>query len=120
MAMYDFSKNSSPPEGKVLPYTDKPFLDSPEDFHFAIIGDRSGSERKGFFGETMKALNLLRPEFTICVGDLDRIQADFMVKGDSAFLHVRAAEQGSHLLHDTHPYLVVPEVFSDHSVLPRI
>ena len=70
MAMYDFSKNSSPPEGKVLPYTDKPFLDSPEDFHFAIIGDRSGSERKGFFGETMKALNLLRPEFTICVGDL--------------------------------------------------
>ena len=70
MAMYDFSKNSSSPPGKVLPYTDKPFLDSPEDFHFAIIGDRSGSERKGFFGETMKALNLLRPEFTICVGDL--------------------------------------------------
>ena len=71
MAMYDFRKKDfSPEKGKVLPYTDKPFLDAPEDFHFAIIADRGGSERKGFFGETMKALNLLRPEFTICVGDL--------------------------------------------------
>ncbi|MBO4526228.1 MAG: metallophosphoesterase, partial [Victivallales bacterium] len=53
-----------------LPYTDKPLLDNPQDFHFAIIADRTGGERKGPFGETMKALNLLRPEFTICVGDL--------------------------------------------------
>ena len=54
----------------VLPYTDKPLLNDPQDFHFAIIADRTGGERKGPFGETMKALNLLRPEFTICVGDL--------------------------------------------------
>lgn len=52
------------------PYSDKPLLDDPQDFHFAIIGDRSGGERKGIFRKTMTALNLLRPEFTICVGDL--------------------------------------------------
>ena len=52
------------------PYTDKPLLDDPEEFHFAIVSDRTGDERPGPFSEAMKALNLLRPEFTICVGDL--------------------------------------------------
>lgn len=69
MATYDFQKEWNN-KGEVLPYTEKPFLNKGEDFHFAIIADRGGSERKGFFGATMKALNLLRPEFTICVGDL--------------------------------------------------
>ena len=53
-----------------VPYTRKPLLDDPQEFHFAVIGDRGGAERPGFFGKTMQALNLLRPEFTICVGDL--------------------------------------------------
>lgn len=53
-----------------LPYTDKPHLDNPLDFHFAVIPDRSGGERKGPFAEAMKALNRLRPEFAISVGDL--------------------------------------------------
>ena len=53
-----------------LPWTDKPFLDDPQEFHFAIIADRTGDERPGPFGEAMKALNLLRPEFAICVGDI--------------------------------------------------
>lgn len=70
MSTYDFKNDIPGKDGKILPYTSKPFLDAPEDFHFAIIADRGGGERKGFFGETMKALNLLRPEFTICVGDL--------------------------------------------------
>ena len=52
------------------PWTNENFLDDPQEFHFAIIGDRTGGERPGFFGKTMDALNLLRPEFTICVGDL--------------------------------------------------
>jgi len=59
----------SPGKG-VLPYTAKDHLDDPQEFHFAIIPDREGDERPGFFGKTMQALNLLRPEFTICVGDL--------------------------------------------------
>ena len=70
MAVYDFQKEWNNKEGECVPYTGKPFLNKAEDFHFAIIADRGGSERKGFFGDTMKALNLLRPEFTICVGDL--------------------------------------------------
>lgn len=56
-------------EGK-KPWTGDRFLDDPEEFHFAVIGDRTGSERKGFFGKTMDSLNLLRPEFAMCVGDL--------------------------------------------------
>ena len=52
------------------PWTDEKFLDDPQEFHFAIIGDRTGGERVGFFGKAMEALNLLRPEFAICVGDL--------------------------------------------------
>ena len=52
------------------PWSGEAFLDDPEEFHFAIIGDRTGGERPGFFGKAMDSLNLLRPEFTICVGDL--------------------------------------------------
>jgi hypothetical protein len=52
------------------PWTDKPFLDDPEEFHFAVIGDRTGGERPGFFGPAMDMLNLLRPEFVMSVGDL--------------------------------------------------
>lgn len=70
MATFDFQCEEPSRNGKAVPFTDKPFLDTPEDFHFAVIADRTGGERKGFFGDAMKALNLLRPEFTICVGDL--------------------------------------------------
>ena len=52
------------------PWTSEKFLDDPQEFHFAVIGDRTGGERQGYFGPTMDALNRLRPEFTICVGDL--------------------------------------------------
>ena len=52
------------------PWTKESFLDDPHEFHFAVIGDRTGDERPGFFDHAMSCLNLLRPEFTICVGDL--------------------------------------------------
>ena len=54
----------------VKPWTHEKFLDDPAEFHFAIVPDRTGGERKGHFGKAMKALNRLRPEFVICVGDL--------------------------------------------------
>ena len=52
------------------PWTNERFLDDPQEFHFAIVGDRTGGERKGFFGKGVDALNLLRPEFVMSVGDL--------------------------------------------------
>lgn len=69
--MFDFDKkDTAENKTSAIPYTEQKFLNDPGEFHFAIIADRGGSERPGFFGKTMKALNLLRPEFTICVGDL--------------------------------------------------
>ena len=52
------------------PWSHERFLSDPQEFHFAIIGDRTGAERKGIFSKTVDALNLLRPEFTMSVGDL--------------------------------------------------
>lgn len=52
------------------PWTNDRFLDDPQEFHFAILGDRTGGERANLFGKAIDALNLLRPEFAICVGDL--------------------------------------------------
>lgn len=52
------------------PWTDKPFLDDPQEFHFAVVADRTGGERKGYFGKAMDCLNLLRPAFVMSVGDL--------------------------------------------------
>lgn len=52
------------------PWTNENFLDDPQEFHFAIIPDRTGGERRGVFGKSIDALNLLRPEFVMSVGDL--------------------------------------------------
>ena len=57
-------------KGERKPWTGEGFLDDPQEFHFAIVSDRTGGERKGFFGKAMDALNLLRPEFVMSVGDL--------------------------------------------------
>ena len=56
-------------EGPV-PWTDRPVADAPEDFHFAIVTDRTGEHRDGIFEEAMEKLNLLQPAFVISVGDL--------------------------------------------------
>lgn len=76
------------------PYSQKPLLDNAQDFHFAIIADRGGGERKGIFAKTMKALNLLRPEFSICVGDL--MEGVFRGK-DQADLEARIKMQSDEL-----------------------
>lgn len=57
-------------ERERVPYTEKPILNDDQDFHFAIVPDRSGGEREGIFGKGIAALNLLRPEFVITVGDM--------------------------------------------------
>lgn len=44
--------------------------ESPEQFQFAIVTDRTGGHRPGVFPLGIKKLNLLQPEFVMSVGDL--------------------------------------------------
>lgn len=56
--------------GTEVPRTDKAFLDDPDNFHFAIVGDRTGGHRPGVFEHAMQQINWMQPEFVINVGDL--------------------------------------------------
>ena len=58
-----------PVQGSV-PYTHLDFNDSPEQFQFAIVTDRTGGHRPGVFIDGVRKLNLLQPEFVMSVGDL--------------------------------------------------
>ena len=51
------------------PYTHLRFQNDPDNFQFAVIGDRSGGNRPGVFPAAVDLLNLLRPEFVMSVGD---------------------------------------------------
>ncbi len=52
------------------PWSDAPVLNDPERFHIAIMTDRTGGHRPGVWMQGVKAVNLLRPEFVVSVGDL--------------------------------------------------
>jgi hypothetical protein len=53
------------------PWTSEDFRNDPEDFQFAIIGDRTGGANvQKTFEIAMGQLNLLQPEFVINVGDI--------------------------------------------------
>ena len=62
----DFHHGLSGPK----PWTSESFLDDPQEFHFAIIGDLTGDERPNVYAAAVEKLNLLRPEFVMSVGDL--------------------------------------------------
>ena len=51
-------------------WTDKPFLNNPMDFQFALVSDRTGGHRPGVFSNAMHQVNLLQPEFVMSIGDL--------------------------------------------------
>ncbi len=51
------------------PWTEKPFLETPGQFHFAIVGDRTGGHREGVFEAALEKANFLRPCFVMSVGD---------------------------------------------------
>jgi hypothetical protein len=53
-----------------VPVTTRPFADRPENFQFAIVGDRTGGHRPGVFRHAIQRLNQLQPEFVVGVGDL--------------------------------------------------
>ena len=52
------------------PWTHLDFQDDADDFHFAIVPDRTGGERRGAFTNALAKLNLMRPAFVMTVGDL--------------------------------------------------
>ncbi|MEO2047855.1 MAG: metallophosphoesterase [Pirellulales bacterium] len=52
------------------PWSDAPVLNSPDRFHIAIMTDRTGGHRPGIWMQGVRAVNLLRPEFVVSVGDL--------------------------------------------------
>ena len=51
-------------------YTHLRFQNNPDNFQFAVIGDNTGGARDGVLAAAVDALNLLRPEFVLGVGDL--------------------------------------------------
>ena len=60
----------SPAIDGARPWTDHSFKNDPKDFQFVIVTDRTGRHRPGVFKKAMLQINLLQPEFVICVGDL--------------------------------------------------
>ena len=53
-----------------VPWTHLNFRDDPAAFQFAIVTDRTGTNRPGIFPKAMERLNWLQPEFVINIGDL--------------------------------------------------
>lgn len=67
-AVFHYDK-AALPEAK--PWTSENFKNNPDNFQFAVIGDRTGgADPQGIFNRAMDQLNLLQPEFVINVGDL--------------------------------------------------
>lgn len=52
------------------PWTHLKVNNHPKNFQFAIVSDRTGGHRPGVFADAIRKVNLLQPEFVICVGDL--------------------------------------------------
>ncbi len=52
------------------PWTHLNFYNDPANFQFAIVSDRTGGHRPGVFASAIDKVNLLKPEFVICIGDL--------------------------------------------------
>ena len=52
------------------PWTNLRINDSPDEFQFAVISDRTGGHREKIFSKAVEQLNLLQPVFVLSVGDL--------------------------------------------------
>jgi protein tyrosine/serine phosphatase len=50
-------------------YTHLNFRNNPDNFQFAVVGDRTGGHHPGVFSASVDVLNLLQPEFVVNVGD---------------------------------------------------
>lgn len=61
--------DASTPEA-AAPWTSLDANDAAEDFHFVIVGDRTGGMREGVFKSAIPKVNLLAPAFVLSIGDL--------------------------------------------------
>ncbi len=52
------------------PWTNLNFNNDPNNFQFGIMRDSQGEIRPGVFEDGIKKLNMVFPEFVMCVGDL--------------------------------------------------
>jgi 3',5'-cyclic AMP phosphodiesterase CpdA len=52
------------------PWTHLNLYNSPDNFQFAIVADRTGGHRPPVFADAVDKLNLLKPEFVLSIGDL--------------------------------------------------
>jgi len=68
-AARDFIGPTLRPAGPA-PWTHLNFNNDPNDFHFAILADRTVGHRPGVFASAVEKLNLLSPQFVMCIGDL--------------------------------------------------
>ena len=55
---------------QAVPWTGLAANDAAADFHFVIVGDRTGGPRPGVFESAISKVNLLKPAFVVSVGDL--------------------------------------------------
>jgi len=84
-------------------YTHLNFQNNPNDFQFAVVGDRTGGHRPGVFSAGVDLLNLLQPEFVVNVGDA--------IEGyvtDEEVLKAQWAEMDERLKRLDMPYFFVP------------
>ena len=68
--------------GRANPWTHLNLYNDRDNFQFAIVADRTGGHRPGVFANAVEKLNLLKPEFVICVGDLIEGYTDDAAKLD--------------------------------------
>ena len=52
------------------PWTNLKFNNNPDNFQFVIMSDRTGGHRDSVFARAVEKVNLLQPEFVMCIGDL--------------------------------------------------
>ncbi len=80
-ASFQYDKAALP---QAKPWTSESFRNNPEEFHFAVIGDRTGgSDPGGIFNRAIEQLNLLQPAFVINVGDLVEGYTDDRAKANA-------------------------------------
>ncbi len=89
--------------GPVRPWTNESFRSDPGGLRFAVISDRCGGERKGVFPAAIEKVNLLQPEFVLCVGDLIEGYTE-----DPAKLDAQHAELDAMLAKVDAPFFFLP------------
>jgi 3',5'-cyclic AMP phosphodiesterase CpdA len=66
---YGQSDFTSDVKSAPYPWTHTRFLETNDNFHFAVVSDLNGGCRPGVFNDAVNKLNLLRPSFVMSIGD---------------------------------------------------